>query len=121
MREMTVILRKELRDAVQGRWLARGAHLDLIGSFTPQMREADDACLRGAAIYVDTEEAMRKSGDLLGPQIRGVFSASDVRGTLETLCRGSACGRSDATERTLFKSVGTALEDLAAAMLVAGR
>ena len=107
---------------IDGRWLRPGSHLDLIGSFTPAMREANDACFAGASIYVDTDEALQKSGDLLGPLARGVFAASDVRGTLTTLARaaarGEVCGRLDAAERTVFKSVGTALEDLAAAMLV---
>ena len=103
---------------VQGRWLARGSHLDLIGSFTPAMREADDDCFRDATIFVDTEEALVKSGDLLGPMSRGVFAAGDVRGTLAALARGAAHGRGDGDERTVFKSVGTALEDLAAAIQV---
>ncbi|MES2978178.1 MAG: ornithine cyclodeaminase family protein [Pseudomonadota bacterium] len=103
---------------VQGGWLAEGSHLDLIGSFTPQMREADDACFAGASLYVDTLEAVQKSGDLLGPLERKVISAADVRATLQALCRGEHPGRSSASERTVFKSVGTALEDLAAAILV---
>ena len=103
---------------IAGRWLRPGCHLDLIGSFTPAMREADDACFAGAAVYVDTEEALQKSGDLLGPLQRGVLAAGDVRGTLAMLARGEAAGRRDERERTVFKSVGTALEDLAAAILV---
>jgi len=103
---------------IEGRWLRPGSHLDLIGSFTPAMREADDACFAGAAVYVDTEEALQKSGDLLGPLGRRVFAATDVRGTLATLAGGESGGRRDAEERTVFKSVGTALEDLAAAILV---
>ncbi len=106
---------------VQGRWLRPGSHLDLIGSFTPAMREADDDCLAGAALYVDTEEALAKSGDLLGPLARGVITPASVRGTLAALVRGEAVGRRSATERTVFKSVGTALEDLAAAMLALGQ
>ena len=107
---------------VQGAWLQPGSHLDLIGSFTPAMREADDACFAAAALYVDTEEALEKSGDLLGPMSRGLFSAADVRGTLATLCRGAAgepgsVVQRDAGQRSVFKSVGTALEDLAAAVL----
>lgn len=108
---------------VQGAWLAPGSHLDLIGSFTPAMREADDACFAGAALYVDTDEALDKSGDLLGPMSRGVFSATDVRGTLAALCRrpapsgGQGDGLGGSCGRTVFKSVGTALEDLAAAVL----
>jgi len=103
---------------IRGEWLRDGTHLDLIGSFTPTMREADDGCFRGASIYVDTEEAWHKSGELIGPMSRGVFAASDVRGTLARLCRGEATARTAARERTVFKSVGTALEDLAAAVLV---
>jgi ornithine cyclodeaminase len=103
---------------VHGACLRAGTHLDLIGSFTPAMREADDDCFAGAALFVDTEEALRKSGELLGPLARGVFTAADVRGTLATLAREETTGRSDNDERTVFKSVGTALEDLAAAILV---
>lgn len=105
---------------VQGTWLRPGSHLDLIGSFTPAMREADDACFAGAALYVDTDEALAKSGDLLGPLARGVITPASVRGTLAALACGEAAGRTDAVQRTVFKSVGTALEDLAAAMLVCG-
>jgi ornithine cyclodeaminase len=102
---------------VRGRFLRPGSHLDLIGSFTPQMREADDDALRGASVWVDTDEAARKSGDLLGPLQRGVLHARDIRGTLAMLARDEAPGRQRADERTVFKSVGIALEDLAAAML----
>ena len=103
---------------LMGRWLRPGCHLDLIGSFTPAMREADDDCFADAAVYVDTDEALTKSGDLLGPMSRGAFGADDVKGTLAQLARGQASGRGTAGQRTVFKSVGTALEDLAAAMLL---
>jgi ornithine cyclodeaminase/alanine dehydrogenase-like protein (mu-crystallin family) len=103
---------------VHGAWLRPGTHLDLIGSFTPAMREADDACFAGASIYVDTEEALKKSGELLGPMARGVFTATDIRGTLAALSRQAVPARRSADEHTVFKSVGTALEDLAAAILV---
>ncbi|MEJ8836080.1 ornithine cyclodeaminase family protein [Ramlibacter sp. AN1133] len=103
---------------VRGTWLRPGTHLDLIGSFTPAMREADDDCFAGASLYLDTEEALQKSGELLGPMARGLFTPADVRGTLAALARGEAAGRTRDDERTVFKSVGTALEDLAAAILV---
>ena len=105
---------------VHGAWLAPGSHLDLIGSFTPAMREADDDAFRDATIAVDTEESLQKSGELLEPMAHGVFAPADVRATLAALCRGEASGRRSAEERTVFKSVGTALEDLAAAMLAYG-
>lgn len=103
---------------VHGAWLAPGSHLDLIGSFTPGMREADDACFADARVFVDTEEALEKSGDLLGPLARGVVREEEVRGTLTTLCKGVATARRSAADRTVFKSVGTALEDLAGAVLL---
>ena len=101
---------------LQGAWLRQGSHLDLIGSFTPQMREADDACFVDADVYVDTDEAPRKSGDLLAPLSRGVLHEADIRGTLAELCRAPV--QRDAARRSVFKAVGTALEDLAAAVLV---
>ncbi|MBN3749950.1 ornithine cyclodeaminase family protein [Burkholderia sp. Se-20373] len=103
---------------VHGEWLAPGSHLDLIGSFTPRMREADDDCFRDAEIYVDTDEAPQKSGDLLGPLSRGVIAIGDVNRTLSALCKGEANGRQNDTRRTVFKAVGTAMEDLAAAIQV---
>jgi ornithine cyclodeaminase len=103
---------------IRGEWLPAGGHLDLIGGFTPHMVEADDACFTNARVFVDTDEALLKAGDLLGPMARGVFHADDIQATLAQLCRGERAGRRDAGERTVFKSVGSALEDLAAAMLV---
>ncbi len=102
---------------VLGQWLQPGSHLDLIGGFTPAMREADDDCFKGAALFIDTDEALAKAGDLLAPMSRGVLAAADVQARLADLCRGQHPGRRSAAERTVFKSVGTALEDLAAAML----
>lgn len=102
---------------LHGRRLRGGSHLDLIGSFTPDMREADDDALRGAAVYVDTEEAWAKSGELLAPLASGALQREAIRGTLAMLARGEAEGRRSRDERTVFKSVGSALEDLAAAML----
>lgn len=102
---------------VQGAWLASGSHLDLIGSFTPAMREADDACLAGARVVTDTLEALVKSGEFIGPLARGVLQR-DAISALDDVLRGQASGRRGARERTVFKSVGHALEDLAAAMLV---
>lgn len=103
---------------VRGEWLRAGSHLDLIGSFTPQMREADAECFARCRVFVDTDEALVKSGDVLEAIAAGAFGADRLQGTLAELCRGTRAGRRDATERTLFKAVGSALEDLAAAELV---
>ncbi|PVZ19719.1 MULTISPECIES: ornithine cyclodeaminase family protein [unclassified Pseudomonas] len=99
-------------------WLREGTHLDLIGGFTPQMREADDDCFKGTQVFVDTPEALMKAGDLLDPIAAGVFGQDQVRADLAALCQGKHPGRTDAQGITVFKAVGTALEDLAAAQLV---
>ena len=109
---------------IRGEWLRPGTHLDLIGSFTAQMRETDAACFAACRVFVDTEEALTKSGDVLQAIAQSSFSADRLQGTLADLCAGRRPGRegvegSDgAAGRTLFKSVGSALEDLAAAELV---
>ena len=102
---------------ISGTWLSPGSHLDLIGSFTPMMREAGDDCFMGADVWVDTHEALLKSGCLLHAMASGALVESQVRGTLADLCTRSTM-RHSPTGRTVFKSVGTALADLAAAILV---
>lgn len=102
---------------IQGQWLQPGTHLDLIGGFTPAMRESDNACLQRSTVFADTAEALMKAGDLLTPIAQGAWDATQLAATLETLCRGQHAGRQSAQEITLFKSVGSALEDLAAASL----
>lgn len=103
---------------ILGAWLRPGVHLDLIGGFTPEMRESDDDCYRHARVFVDTDEALLKAGDLLSPIQAGVITRQDVQGTLEDLCRQRHPGRRSGQEITVYKAVGTALEDLAAACLV---
>jgi ornithine cyclodeaminase len=103
---------------VQGAWLRPGQHLDLIGSFTATMREADDAALTRASIYVDTRAgALAESGELLHGLAAGAITGADIRGELSELARGSQRGRRSEEEITLFKSVGSAIEDIAAAEL----
>jgi ornithine cyclodeaminase len=103
---------------LQGRLLRAGTHVDLVGGFTPQMREADDAVLRSAHIYVDTMEAApREAGDLRDPIARGVIGAADLEGDLIQLCQGLVAAPHMPGRTTVFKSVGVALEDLAAATL----
>lgn len=104
---------------VKGAWLKPGAHLDLVGAYNPAMRESDDDCLRRAQIYVDTRGgALKEGGDIVQPLADGVITKAEVRGDLFDLCRGSVKPERKPGDITLFKSVGTAIEDLAAAMLV---
>jgi ornithine cyclodeaminase len=105
---------------VCGDWLQAGTHLDLIGSFTPAMREADGNCLARGRVFVDTEEALAKSGDVLSAIAEGHFDATRLQATLAQLCRGQRKGRVGVGEITVFKAVGTALADLAAAELATG-
>jgi ornithine cyclodeaminase len=96
-----------------------GTHVDLVGGFTPTMREADDELVAKASVFVDTYTgALAEGGDVVEPIRSGVLKRSDVRAELAELCRGEKKGRSGAAEVTLFKSVGTALEDLTAAQMV---
>lgn len=101
---------------VKGVWLREGAHLDLVGAFNLKMREADDEALRRGQVYIDTDAAKSEGGDVALSIQKGAISEEHVRGTLFDLCR-TPPQRNDKVI-TVFKSVGTALEDLAAAMLV---
>jgi ornithine cyclodeaminase/alanine dehydrogenase-like protein (mu-crystallin family) len=107
---------------IAGRWLQPGQHLDLIGAFRPNMREADDDALTRADLYVDTRAgALAEAGEFVQTLAAGIIKLSDVRGELSELARGTIPGRQSADAITLFKSVGTALEDLAAAELAVER
>jgi ornithine cyclodeaminase len=101
---------------VRGAWLKEGAHLDLVGAFNLRMREADDEALRRAQVHVDTQAAKHEGGDVALALNGGAIAEAHVRGDLFDLCRNPP--QREAGAITLFKSVGTALEDLAAAMLV---
>lgn len=103
---------------IQGAWLRPGTHLDLIGSFTPEMRETDPACFDGTTVYVDTDEAPTKSGDLLSAFDAGVLTRDAIQGNLHQLTTGARPGRKNDQEITVFKAVGSALEDLTLATLV---
>lgn len=102
---------------ILGEDVTPGTHVDLIGAFSPSMVEADEALVTAASVFVDGPEALH-AGDLAGPLARGTLTEAGVRGTLADLVSGRHTGREDETEVTLFKSVGTALEDLVAAAVV---
>jgi ornithine cyclodeaminase len=107
---------------VKGAWLKPGAHVDLAGAFKPTMRETDGEAVGRARVYVDTREgALSEAGDLLQARDEGTFRMEDIAGDLFDLCRGKVSGRKDDREITLFKSCGTAIEDLATAAMVYSR
>jgi len=103
---------------LHGHWLPLGVHIDLVGAFTPTMREADDETLRRARVFVDTRDgALSEAGELIHAIESGAMTEDDIAGDLFELTRGSRGGRRFHDQITLFKSVGAALEDLAAAKL----
>jgi ornithine cyclodeaminase len=104
---------------VRGAWLKPGAHVDLAGAFKPTMRETDGEAVARARVFVDTRQgALSEAGDLIQARDEGKFDFAHVQGDLFDLCRGKVAGRQNAGEITLFKSCGTAIEDLAAAIMV---
>jgi ornithine cyclodeaminase len=104
---------------IRGRALRPGTHIDLIGAFTPEMRETDDEAVKRSRVFVDVKaSAMKEAGDLLQPMGSGVIGRDHVKGDLADLLHGRVAGRQSPDEITLFKSCGAALEDLAAAIHV---
>ena len=103
---------------IRGEWLKPGTHVDLVGAYLPAMREADDAAVRRATVYVDTRAgALHEAGDIVQPVAAGILADEQIADLFD-LAGGRAAGRRSPDEITLFKSVGTAIEDLAAAVLV---
>jgi ornithine cyclodeaminase/alanine dehydrogenase-like protein (mu-crystallin family) len=102
-----------------GNDLQPGTHINLVGAYEPEVREADTQTMRRARIFVDTYEgAHAEAGDILIPIDEGAISASHILGDLHELLAGNKQGRTASEEITVFKSVGCALEDLAAAELL---
>jgi ornithine cyclodeaminase/alanine dehydrogenase-like protein (mu-crystallin family) len=107
---------------IRGAWLKSGSHLDLVGAFTPEMRESDDTAVGRASLFCDTRAgALKEGGDLVIPLKAGLITEAAVKADLADLTRGKHKGRMSEDEVTLFKSVGTAIEDFAAARLAMQR
>ena len=107
---------------VRGAWVRGGTHVDLVGAFTREMRESDDDLVARAQVFVDTYAgALKEAGDLVQAIDDGAITRDHVRAELAELASGTHAGRTERDAVTLFKSVGTALEDLCAARLVAAR
>ncbi len=98
---------------IQGDWVQPGTHVDLVGSFAPDMREADSRLFARGRLVVDTQTALRESGDLVGPLSEGIIAYPAV--DLSALLGDARLGRLSDTDITIFKSVGTGLADIAAA------
>lgn len=104
---------------VCGEWVRPGTHTDFLGNHHADHRECDEALVLRARVWVDSESnCFREAGEILLPLNEGKMTSDHVLGDLATLCRGEAPGRGADDEITLFKSVGSALGDLAGARAV---
>jgi alanine dehydrogenase len=97
---------------IEGRWLKQHAHLNLIGSFRPSMREADADCFRDSLVAVDTPDALEESGELIEPLQSGIVRRDQIVQLRDLVVNGSSAA---ASRKSVFKSVGSALADLSAA------
>lgn len=99
-----------------GELLRAGAHVNAVGSFTPEMEEVDLTTLQRARVFVDSQAAaLEEAGDLLGPIRRGEYKQQDIAGEIGEVMNGDLPGRTAPEQITYFKSVGVAVQDAAAA------
>ncbi len=100
---------------LEGRWLARGTHINAVGAYARSSRELDSAAVAMARVFADRRESlMAEGGDFLLPLAEGVISEAHLLGELGELLTGRIVGRQAADDVTLFKSLGLAVEDVAA-------
>ncbi len=104
------------RPVLRGDWLAPGAHINAVGAFTPVTRELDSAAVVKSRLYVDRRDAaLHEAGEFLIPKQEGLIGDDHILGELGELLLGQVPGRTSPEQITLFKSLGIAIEDLAAA------
>jgi ornithine cyclodeaminase len=97
-------------------WLQEGAHINAIGTFSPKARELDTATVASSSLFVDRREsAFNEAGDYLIPAAEGAIGPESILAELGEVLIGKHPGRTSADEITVFKSLGLAMEDLAAA------
>jgi 1-pyrroline-2-carboxylate reductase [NAD(P)H] len=107
---------------ILGEWVRPGTHASFIGNHERDARECDTEMVVKSRIYVDSRvNVLNEAGEILIPIEEGRLREADVVGELSELCGGRVAGRASEEEITLFKSVGTALADLAVARLVSQR
>ncbi len=101
---------------LKGEWVSPGAHINAVGAYNPATRELDSQAVAQARLYVDRKEStLHEAGEFLIPKAEGLFGDEHILGELGELLNGKIGGRSSPAEITLFKSLGIAIEDLAAA------
>jgi len=114
--DLVVTATNSAEAVVRREWVSAGAHLNAVGSSTPNARELDAATVAASSLFVDrVESALNEAGDYLRAVQEGVVGPEHMRAELGEVLKGSRPGRTSADEITLFKSLGLAVEDLAAA------
>jgi ornithine cyclodeaminase/alanine dehydrogenase-like protein (mu-crystallin family) len=97
---------------VRGALLQPGTHVDLIGAYLPEMREADDEVMRRGRLFVDTRKGCTHAGEIAEPIAKGIITLGSIQADLFDLCAGRRSGRADSNEITVYKNVGGAHLDL---------
>jgi ornithine cyclodeaminase/alanine dehydrogenase-like protein (mu-crystallin family) len=116
--DVVVVATSSVTPAIESEWVSNGAHVIAIGACRPTQRELDPALVARAALTVDSRAAaLQESGDVVQGIAEGRFGREHIRGELGEIVSGGCVGRVSASEVTLFKSLGLAVEDLAAAGL----
>jgi len=104
---------------LKGEWLSPGVHVNAVGASLASARELDTAAVAAARLFVDRREsALNEAGDFLIPRREGAVDDGHIRGELGELLLGSCRGRQAESDVTVFKSLGLAVEDVAAARLI---
>jgi ornithine cyclodeaminase/alanine dehydrogenase-like protein (mu-crystallin family) len=107
---------------LKGDWIAPGAHINAVGSSVPSARELDAAAVKRARLFVDRREsALAEAGDFLLAKAEGAVGDDHIQGELGEVLLGTVPGRRSPDEITLFKSLGLAVEDLAAVQVIAAK
>ena len=116
--DIVVLVTAATEPVVRSQWIASGAHVIGVGACRPTQREMDPALIRGARLFVDSRAAaLVESGDIVLGIQEGRFAASHIAGELGEVLAGKVEGRRSPNDITIFKSLGLAVEDIAAADL----
>jgi ornithine cyclodeaminase len=114
--DLIVTATSSLEPVINRDWISAGAHINAIGTHSPASREIDGATMAAARIFVDRRESgLNESGDYLLAAKEGLVTPESILGEIGELLTGAKSGRTSEDEITLFKSLGLAIEDVAAA------
>jgi ornithine cyclodeaminase/alanine dehydrogenase-like protein (mu-crystallin family) len=116
--DIVVLVTASKEPVVESAWISDGTHICAVGACRPTQRETTTELMRRARLFVDSREgALAEAGDVVLPIAEGAFGPDHIAGEIGELAAGRTAGRTSPTEVTLFKSLGMAVEDVAAAHL----